>query len=211
MVAATALATVMVTHLIDFGADGLRIRLLNANSDGSWSHLLTSGVLVVSSVLMLIALTQSRRQRAVTMLGAAVFVFLSVDEISSLHVQVDSMSWGKLVYAPVLIVLGVCLWRLAGDHAGAVEIRAGLATLIISYGIHVLGPHIVHALGWSSQSWAYEIKVGLKAGTEIAGWLLVLFGLVRLLRDRLPVHGGSVLYRKRDDAQMKRLWTGGRR
>jgi hypothetical protein len=36
---------------------------------------------------------------------------------------------------------------------------------------------VVQALGWGTGSWAYQVKVGLKQGTELAGWLLILLGL----------------------------------
>jgi hypothetical protein len=45
--------------------------------------------------------------------------------------------------------------------------------------VHVLGPHVVQALGWGTDSWAYQVEVGLKEGMELAGWLLLVFALWR--------------------------------
>jgi hypothetical protein len=181
-IAATALVAVLVTHLVDFGADNLRVGLFNANTDASWSHLLTAAVLVAASGLGLVAFRRTAEERTTWLLTTVVLAFLAIDEISPLHTKVDAMSWGKLVYAPVLIVLCVCLWRLSQRRTDGVLVRAGVLTLIVSFAIHVLGPHIVHALGWSSAGWAYQTKVALKAGSEVAGWLLVLFGLRQLAR-----------------------------
>ena len=178
VLAGCAFVAVVVTHLIDFGADDLRIPLFNADSDASWSHLLTAAVLVTASVLMVITTARAKTQRALLAAATAIFVFLTFDEISSLHVRIDSTSWGKLVYTPVLVALSVVLLRIAGRFDGAVAIRAGLVTLFVSFGIHIFGPHIVNALGWGSQSWEYQTKVALKEGTEIAGWVLVMYGLV---------------------------------
>jgi hypothetical protein len=55
--------------------------------------------------------------------------------------------------------------------------------LLASLAIHVLGPSAVRALGWGPDSWAYQIKVGLKEGTELAGWVLLLPPLARLALD----------------------------
>lgn len=181
-VAATAFVAVLVTHLVDFGTDNLRVGLFNANTDASWSHLLTAAVLVAATGLGFVALRRTTAERTTWLLTTAVLAFLAIDEISPLHTKVDAMSWGKLVYAPVLILLCLCLWRLPHGRTAGVVVRIGVLTLIVSFGIHVFGPHIVHALGWSSTGWAYQTKVALKAGSEVAGWLLVLFGLRQLAR-----------------------------
>ncbi len=52
--------------------------------------------------------------------------------------------------------------------------------LLASLAIHVLGPSAVRALGWGPDSWAYQVKVGLKEGSELAGWVLLLPPLARL-------------------------------
>lgn len=178
-VAATAFAAVLVSHLIDFGADDLRVALFNAESDGSWSHVLTAVVVVGATLITLAGARRVARHASLWTISAAILAFISVDEISSLHARIDAMSWGKLVYAPILAVLCVCLWRLSDRTARSLTLRAGIVTLIVSFGIHVFGPHIVSALGFSQDSWLYQIKVGLKQGTESAGWILVLLGLAR--------------------------------
>lgn len=174
-------SAVMVTHLVNFGTDDLRIRLLDANSDSSWSHMLIAGTLVVGSAVAVLKARQAGLYRRKLWGGSAVILaFLSISELTSLHAKIDNMSWGKLVYAPILIVLSVCLWRLSRGSRFRLVIGCGLVTLVISFAIHVLGPHLVHTLGYGYNSWAYQVKVGLKQATELAGWLLVAWGLSRL-------------------------------
>lgn len=181
ILAGLAVTAVLSTHLVDFGADHLSVRLLNANSDRSWSHLLVTAVLVLATSVALVA-SRRRAQRGLWLAAAAALAFLCISETSGLHAEIDKMSWGKLVYIPVLLILAGCLWRLAGAGPARGVIRAGLTLLILSYAIHVLGPHVLQALGLRASNWAYQTKVGLKQGTELAGWLLVLLGVWTLTR-----------------------------
>jgi hypothetical protein len=207
IVAAAGLVAVVVTHLVDFGADDLRIRLLNANSDASWSHLVVAATLVAATAVAIAGATQSRAGWRLCTGLAAILAFLSISEITTLHAEIDRMSWGKLVYTPLLLVLCACAWGLPGLGRGRLVLRVGFATLVLSFAIHVFGPHVVHALAFNNGSWAYQIKVALKQGTELAGWLLVLLGLwqVLLSDQRAPrqASGGSACASSRDRARSR--------
>ncbi|MEA2212399.1 MAG: hypothetical protein QOF83_2347 [Solirubrobacteraceae bacterium] len=185
--AALALVTVLATHLFNFGS-GSRIGLLDASSSASWSHVLIAAILVLATLTAATGLRLARTQRAPWVAAAGILAFLAVAEISPLHASIDRMAWGKLLYVPLLFVLGVCLWRLWAGAGARSLVRTGLGTLILSYAIHVLGPHVVQALGWGTGSWAYQVKVGLKQGTELAGWLLILLGLGSQLAARRTRH-----------------------
>jgi hypothetical protein len=183
LAAGLAFVAVLTTHLIDFGADDLRSQLFNADSDRSWSHILTAVIIVVS---MAVALVGARRRTSAASLwtaAAAILAFLAVDEISPLHDRIDATSWGKLVYTPILVALCVCLWRLSARTVHSVVVRAGLATLVVAFAIHVFGPHIISALGFGMSSWPYQVKVALKEGAESAGWILLVMGLALLARS----------------------------
>ena len=186
VLAGLGLATVMATDLIDFGADHLRVQLLDASSDASWSHRVVSALLVGVTAVSVIGLWRSRAHRAVWAATAAMLGLLAIDEVSSLHAHIDQMTWGKALYAPILVVLGVCVLRLANGADQRVVLVAGLAALVVSFALHVFGLHVVHALGWGTNSWAYQVKVGLKEGTELAGALLVLVALWRVAVARGP-------------------------
>ena len=55
-----------------------------------------------------------------------------------------------------------------------------LGALALSYVVHIFGPHVVAEFGWGTDSWAFQAKVGLKEGTELAGWLLMVVALWRI-------------------------------
>jgi hypothetical protein len=181
VLAGVAFSAVMVSHLVNFAADDLGVQLLDANSESSWSHRVIAAILVVGTGVAVIGARRADRQRNLWGASAAILAFLSFSELTSLHGKIDDMSWGKLVYAPILLVLCVCLWRLSEGSRFRLIIRGGLATLVASFAIHVAGPHLVHALGYGYNSWPYQIKVGLKQATELAGWLLLVWGLFDLV------------------------------
>lgn len=182
LLAGAVVVAVLVTNLIDFGADHLRVRLLDANTDTSWSHRATAAALAAGAAVALLRAVRSNPRRAWWAATAGILVFLFVVEISPVHVQVDRLSYGKLVYAPLLVGLVVCVWRLANSSSHASLMLAGLAALFVSYTIHLFGMPVMHALGWGSESWGYQARAGLKEGAELAGWLLVVLTLWRLAR-----------------------------
>jgi hypothetical protein len=186
--AALALVAVISTDLIDYGADHLRNHIFNASSASSWSHHADAAALAVGSMASLLGAWRSAGQRHLWAPVAAILALLFLDEVSPLHARIDQLSYGKLLYAPVLIVLVGCVWRLSTDTDEAVVVRAALATLAVSYAIHILGPHADNALGWHRYSWPYQLKVGLKEGTELAGLVVAVWALCRLASP-LPARG----------------------
>lgn len=176
------IAVVLGTHLADFEA-GWPSRLLNANLSESWSHRATAAALVAAGSLALGHAVGSARDRAAWAATGAVLLALFVVEASPAHVEVDRHSFGKLVYLPLLLVLVVAVWRLAVLPGTASAARVALAVLAVSYSIHLFGLGVVKALGWGPESLAYQIKVGLKQGTELAGWLLLMLVLWRVALD----------------------------
>jgi hypothetical protein len=185
VLAGLGLVAVMATDLIDFGSEHLRIQLLDASSGASWSHLGVAATLVGVTAISVIGAWRSEH-RALWGAAAAVLGLLAVDEISPLHTHVDQLSWGKALYAPILVLLGAIMWRLAAGTDQTVVVRAGLAVLLVSFAVHLFGSHVMHALGWGDNSWGYQVKVGLKEGTELAGSVLILLGLWRLVLERPP-------------------------
>lgn len=187
---------VLGTNLIDFGADGLRIRVLNANLDSSWSHRATDVTLAAGAVIALLKAWTAGEDRTLWSAIALELLLLFIVEVSRLHVQVDRLSYGKLIYLPVLTGLALCAWRLAAGSDQASLVRAGLAALVMAYAVHIFGLHVVEAVGWGSGGWAYQVKVGIKEGAELAGWLLLVLGLWRLApkppsRTHLPDRLGT--------------------
>ena len=165
------------TDLIDFGAYHLRYAILDASTASSWSHRLDAAVLVAGAGLCVMGASRARYRRGTWLALAAILAFLFVDEVSTLHTQIGHLGYGKLLYAPVLAAAVLAVWKLTAGTAFVVALPSALAVLSASYVIHVLGPGVVRALGWGPSSWAYQLKVGLKEGAELAGLLLALLVL----------------------------------
>jgi hypothetical protein len=130
------------------------------------------------------------------MTAVGLFALFTV-EVSPAHAQVDRLSNGKLIYLPLLGCLGICVWRLARGSGQVTVMRVGLVTLVGSYAMHVLGPDVLREVGWGPNSWAYQVKVGLKEGTEFAGWLLVVVALWRAGAARPRRSAGRFPYPRR--------------
>jgi hypothetical protein len=173
------LVAVGALELLGLAADDNRIGLLNPGSASSWSHVLIKAMLVVASVVAVVGARRQQEHRFVWTLTAVIFVFLSIVEISPLHKQVDPMNGGKLLYAPILLVLIVCLLRLPDPRDPRVAVRAalyvGLALLMVSFAIHIVDSTRIFA-----DTWAYWVEAPIKQATELAGWVLILSALCRL-------------------------------
>lgn len=179
LLAAVAILAVGVTHLIDFGVYDLRYRIFNANSAGSWSHVMVTGMLVIGAAICVVGARRQTAQRAawVTTAVALIPVFL-VGAAPRVHAEIDALSHGRLLYAPLLAIVVYCVWRLTRGSAYFTLVRAGAALLLASYVIHVLEPHnIADTLGWTVGGWGFQVVVVLKEGLELAGVLLALLGL----------------------------------
>jgi hypothetical protein len=182
-VAAIAAATVVATNLIDFELDTPRITLLDANDQASWSHIATAVALAVAAVIAILTAMRPGHRRTLWGAVAGVLALLFVVEVSSVHVIVDRHSFGKLIYLPLLTVLVLCLWLLTLGSEQARLVWAAILVLMLAYVVHVFGARVVEALGWGAGSWVYQVKVGIKEGAELAGWLLLIAALKRLARD----------------------------
>ena len=60
----------------------------------------------------------------------------------------------------------------------------GIALLAASLALHEIGGWLMDRLGVVPDSWAFQIKLALKHGTEAAGWFLVALGLATAWRSR---------------------------
>ncbi len=171
---------VIGTDLIDLGVAHSRVRLLDANVDSSWSHRMAAATLAVGAAVSLLGAARSPQRRSRWMVTAAILIVLFVAEASPVHAQVDRLSYGKLIYAPLLLALVACVWPLAHRSTQGRIMNAGLAALFASYTVHIFGLAITKALGWGAGGWAYQAYPGLKEGLELAGWLLLVLALYRL-------------------------------
>jgi hypothetical protein len=181
---------VVLTNLIDFEADALRIRVLNANLSSSWSHRATAAALLLGAGLATLRAGRAARLRRWWSSTAVALTVLFVVEVSPAHVEVDRLSYGKLVYIPLLACLVVCVLRLLDGSDQVAVMWVGLAALAASYAVHILGLPVMRVLGWGADSWAYQAKVGLKEGLELSGWLLLVWALWRGRTPSSRLRGG---------------------
>ena len=125
---------------------------------------------------------------------------------------------GKPATRAGLAGLAAGLWCLAAGTTERVLIGWGLAALLLSFGMHTPGLHILHRLGYTN--WINQTGVGFKEGAELAGLLLVVLALWRLSADiradlrRLiarhrPASGRMRALRRRDNQFDRDLRTRG--
>jgi hypothetical protein len=180
--AALAAATVVATNLVDFELDTPRVSLLNANGQASWSHVATAAALAIGAVIAILTAMRVGHRRMLWAAVAGVQGLLFVVEVSAVHVIVDRHSYGKLIYLPLLAALVLCLWRLTLGSEQSPLAWAAILILMLAYVVHLFGARVVEAFGWGGGSWMYQVKVGIKEGAELAGWLLLVVALGRLAR-----------------------------
>ena len=194
LAASAALAIEVTTHLVDFAAWSLRVRLLDSGYEWSYSHLLATLAMAAGTGICGVGAVASHSHRRAWPVAAVLFGVLLIDNVTRLHEHVPH--W-PLVYGPLLAGLCGALVVVATRTPAAGLVHAGVALLCASLAIHVAGPEVVRALGWGSGSWGYQVKVALKEGLELAGWVLLVPALARLVRA--PATAGAARVRRLDD------------
>ena len=141
----------MATQLLDFTAWNLRIRALDASYEWSWSHVASTTCIATGTVLCVAGAARAGgggRRRA-WRAAAILMAVLLADNVTRLHEHVPH--W-PVVYAPLVVGLGVAMAAVAAGRPGARLVHAAVALLCLSLVIHVAGPRAVSALGWSPTS-----------------------------------------------------------
>jgi hypothetical protein len=196
-VLATALVVLAASaaDLIDHGFS-LGIPALDSASDGGVFGILVDVAVAAAAAAAWVVTARVRSVRPTAAVLAVLLTFLAVDQASALH---DRIPHWLAFYLPVLIASFGCLVAMAGGVPGLPRSRpgragldrvlvAGLGLLIFSFLLHLFGERLLAGLGASSPAgWAYQVKAVVKHGTEVAGWLLIALGLLRLgLSGGLP-------------------------
>lgn len=122
---------------------------------------------------------------------AGLLAFLSVDEIVTMHERVGvelSMALDLPIYFartlwPVvflpLLVLVFALLLQASNRARTSSrrlLRLGLALLTVAVAAEILS--VLLASDDTRLTWAYFLEVAFEEGAELAGWILIAFGLI---------------------------------
>lgn len=180
-----AFALVLTSNLLSLGVDHLQTTLINANWEFSWSHDVDTILLGIGVWTSLVGARAGGADRRLWLATAAILALLFLDELSALHGQVRNLD--KLLYAPILAALVVCVWRLtAATHERTLIVYA-LITLLLAFAMHVAGLHLLRPIGYTT--YVYQAGVGFKEGTELAGLTLLVAALWR--RTHLAVSSAS--------------------
>ena len=176
---ALAFAGVLTTNLADLEVYHFGLRALDANWEFSWSHDVDTLALAVGVLIAAVGAGRHPRQRALWTATAVIFALFFLDEVSAAHAAIGHVS--KLLYIPIVGALAICVWLLADSSVEQATAAIGLAALLVSFGMHVVGLTILRPIGY--MSWPYQFGVGVKEGAELGGLLLVVSALSRLARD----------------------------
>jgi hypothetical protein len=179
LLAAAAFALVLVSNLLSLGLDNLRTNLINANWEFSWSHIADTILLGVGVCVSLVGARATRADRRLWIATGAILAVFFLDEASALHGQIGNLE--KLLYAPILAALVVCVYRLTARTRESALVVSALTTLLVAFVMHVAGLHLLRPIGYTT--YVYQAGVGFKEGTELAGLMLLVTALWRRARQ----------------------------
>jgi hypothetical protein len=183
-------------QLINYGFFDQRIRALDSASDGGMFGAIGDIALAAAAVSALVLAARVRSARTVAVTLAGLLTFLTADKVAHLH---DHIPHWLAFYVPVLGASFMCLVAVARGLSGRPQFRVdrgsgrpvvdrligvGLLLLAFSFLLHLFGERLLLAIGANSTGLAYQIKAVVKHGTEVAGWLLIALGLLRLSSPR---------------------------
>jgi hypothetical protein len=171
--AVVACGAVIATNLLSLGVDQLRTSVINANWEFSWSHDFDAMLLAVGVYASLIGARANRAHRRLWSATAAILALFVLDEVSAFHGQFGNLE--KLLYAPILAALVLCVWRLTEGTEEHGPVKWCLVTLVFAFAMHVAGLHLLRPIGYTT--YVYQVGVGFKEGTELAGLFLLAAAL----------------------------------
>ena len=170
LLTSVCVVTQALTQLLDFGL-GLHIGAFESDVHTSIFGILS--LVAQGSVAVAAASRSARsaRRKAWLVLSALVLVLLVVR---------ISIPYHAILLLPfVAAVFFLVVWLTAHDPPRWRAIVWGsLFLLVFSFVVHAVGVKVVTALGYGTDSWPYEIKALLKHTAELAGWLLLMTGIV---------------------------------
>ncbi|MGH2884626.1 MAG: hypothetical protein ACRDPA_18325 [Solirubrobacteraceae bacterium] len=175
MVAALACGAVVATNLLWLRVGHLRTSVIDANWEFSWSHDLDTALLAIGVYASLVGARANGPHRRLWSATAAILALFVLDEVSAFHGQFGNLE--KLLYAPILAALVVCVWRLTAGTEERAPVMWSLVTLVFAFAMHVAGLHLLRPIGYAT--YLYQVGVGFKEGTELAGLILLVAALWR--------------------------------
>jgi hypothetical protein len=156
---------------------------LDAGDEGSlnnWLSVVLSFGAGLAAILHAVILPRRRLPFAV---AGAIFVFLSLDDLLTLHERVatniDIEHIETAIFAPVYGLGLIVAWGLARDvpaRSGRM-LRAGLVLLVAAIVVD-FGASFTADLRDEGTEWPHFTRIAIEEGLEVSGWTLVSTALV---------------------------------
>jgi hypothetical protein len=176
LVAGLAVVLLAVTHTITVSVLDRNPAWLEAGTGRSvfeWTATAILGLCALAAAVL--ALAEAKRRLLLVPLTVGLTVVFLADAMAFTE-KVDAP--GDAAVALAIASVFILLWLLAPDlAAGRAVVRTGLLLLALSVAIRAADP-IISELDWEQGDLGYEAKVVVKHGAELAGWILVAFGIV---------------------------------
>jgi hypothetical protein len=181
-----------VAHVVDLWLLDRDLPVLELNTNENPFNWLPAVTILVAGI-GLFQLNRARRGSPVLRITALLLAYLAIDDALELHYRVP---YWPIVYLPLFALVGWSLWSLSSASPGPSGriLKAGLASLVVAFLLDIIAPPLLERGGWDAGEWPHELKVILKEGAQLAGWMLIAFGVIAvyvgLVRDRTPTSDG---------------------
>jgi hypothetical protein len=176
-VAAAAALLQSAAHLVHvFVLDGRYATLLDADSNRSIFDVVSVVAEATGSAASLALASMRPAQRPRFLALSALLAFVAVDDAISLHTR-SRIDW-PVILLPVLVCTFLLLWSALDRPEERVFIRSSLLLLAAAVLLGVVGAPALRALGWDAGRWPHALKIVIKQGAELAGWIMISGSLV---------------------------------
>jgi hypothetical protein len=174
---AVMVALLAATQLIDFGVYDLRLKALNTDTHASLFGVISLlAQLAAAAAIVWRGSRTDQRRWAWLALGLLIGGLVVIRGLVSYN--------AKTVAAPLACVLWLLCWLTWRDPIAArTVIWAALVLLVTSLLLHEVGLD-ADVLNYSDRSWGYQFTAVAKHGCELAGWMLVVTGIIAGFKGR---------------------------
>ena len=177
LVATAMVAVHAVTQLIDFRVFNLRIRAFNADKHDS-----VFGLASLLAQAGLAAASWWRGNRAEGHRRA--WIALAAILVGLVLIRGLLPYNSKELAVPLVCVFWLLVWLTWRDpRAARTVVWVGLILMVASLLLHEVGPDADSSLA-SDYTWSYQITGVVKHGAELAGWILLITGVIAGIADR---------------------------
>jgi hypothetical protein len=207
VLAALFLTTAHLTNefLLDDKVEGL-----DADVEGTsftWGSSVATFAVAWAAALHVAAFQNRRRELAIL---AAIAVWFSLDDVVIVHERV-ALKLGEdllglpgyaavrlwlILYLPLLLLVGLILWRLAQAAAAPVDraLRLGLGLLVASIPVEIAGL-VTRRIAEDGTDVPDDLRVALEEGLELSGWIVLAAAMTAFLWSSVTREGSNRIAR----------------